>query len=257
MLGAYFNANDAAANQPHHSGRAGDDRPGHDAGRSPDRGRRRLPDCAAFLQHGGGLGSSAWLLVQTGCSSRGDLSLAGDEVVVARRVMKRMAWIASFRRCSANPYLGWPFSPSPLLDVEQRTAHPLRIGQVVPPDPPAEPAPPPAPVAPPAKRGPAGPRAARIATRPRRTLAVLELHPDPAEQAVQASAGDNLARQLRRARRRIRQQLCVANGAALPIRLISKLAVGFPLFFCYDGLYGARDRTRSMVIRSTCSPAHV
>ena len=77
--------------------------------------------------------------------------LAGDEVVVTKAGAETHGLDRFFSSLFGKPVPGLAFFAFALVNVPQRTAHPLRIGQVLRPEPPAAPVP--APALPAAKRG--------------------------------------------------------------------------------------------------------
>jgi len=143
-----------------------------------------------------------------------------------------------FSSLFGKPVPGLAFFAFALVNVQQRTAHPLRIGQVLRPAAAAEPAP--APPVPPAKRGRGRPKGSK-----NRNKADVELAPHLSFiltllQAVKQVLGTTLAVTY------VVLDGAFGNNYALQMvrrggyALISKLAVNSALFFRYDGPYSGR-----------------
>ncbi len=184
-------------------------------------------------------GQVHWLLVKTHLlQPQATYLLAGDEVVVTKAGAETHGLDRFFSSLFGKPVPGLAFFAFALVNVEQRTAHPLRIGQVLRPAPPAEPAP--APVAPTEQRGPGRPKGSK-----NRNKAAVELSPYLSFiltllQAVKQVLGTTLLVSY------VVLDGAFGNNYALPMvrrcqfDLISKLAVNSALFFRYDGPYGGR-----------------
>jgi hypothetical protein len=241
MFGASCDADHAAAVQPHQPGPAGAAWPGDDAGHlTLERAGRQLPHRAALFQHGGGWSQVHWLLIQTHLRQPQATYLrVGDAVVVTQAGAERHGLERFFSSLFGKPVPGLAFFAFALVNVQQRTAHPLRRGQILRPERAAEPVAV-APAAPVAKRGRGRPKGsqnrnqAAVALAPYLSFSVTLL------QAVRQVLGTSLV-----------VTYVVLDGAfgnhyALQLvrrcqyDLISKLAVNSALFFLYDGLYSGR-----------------
>ena len=154
MFGASCDADHAAAVQPHQPGPAGAAWPGDDAGHlTLERAGRQLPHRAALFQHGGGWSQVHWLLIQTHLRQPQATYLrVGDAVVVTQAGAERHGLERFFSSLFGKPVPGLAFFAFALVNVQQRTAHPLRRGQILRPERAAEPVAV-APAAPVAKRG--------------------------------------------------------------------------------------------------------
>jgi hypothetical protein len=180
-----------------------------------------------------------WLLIKTHLfQPQVTYLLAGDEVVVTKAGHATHGLDRFFSSLFGKPVPGLAFFAFALVNVQQRTAHPLRIGQVVRPETPAEPVP--APAAPAAKRDRGRPKGSK-----NRNKADVELSPYLSFilsllQAVRQLLGTTLAITY------VVLDGAFGNNYALQMvrrcgyDLISKLAVNSALFFLYDGPYGGR-----------------
>jgi putative transposase len=184
-------------------------------------------------------GQVHWLLVKTHLlQTQATYILAGDEVVVTKAGAETHGLDRFFSSLFGKPVPGLAFFAFALVNVQQRTAHPLRIGQVLRPEPPAEPAP--APARPAEKRGRGRPKGSK-----NRNKAAVELSPYLSFiltllQAVQQVLGTTLVVSY------VVLDGAFGNNYALQMvrrcqfDLISKLAVNSALYFLYDGPYGGR-----------------
>ena len=180
-----------------------------------------------------------WLLIKTHLlQAQATYILAGDEVVVTKAGHETHGLDRFFSSLFGKPVPGLAFFAFALVNVQQRTAHPLRIGQVLRPAAAAEPAP--APPVPPAKRGRGRPKGSK-----NRNKADVELAPHLSFiltllQAVKQVLGTTLAVTY------VVLDGAFGNNYALQMvrrggyALISKLAVNSALFFRYDGPYSGR-----------------
>jgi len=101
-----------------------------------------------------------WLLIKTHLlQTQATYLLVGDEVVVTKAGHETHGLDRFFSSLFGKPVPGLAFFAFALVNVQQRTAHPLRIGQVLRPEPPGEPAP--APPTPTAKRGRGRPKGSK------------------------------------------------------------------------------------------------
>jgi putative transposase len=180
-----------------------------------------------------------WLLIKTHLlQPQATYLLVGDEVVVTKAGHETHGLDRFFSSLFGKPVPGLAFFAFALVNVQQRTAHPLRIGQVLRPEAPAEPAP--APAAPTAKRGRGRPKGsknrnkAEVALSPYLSFILTLL------QAVKAVLGTTLVVTY------VVLDGAFGNNYALQMvrrcqcDLISKLAVNSALYFLYDGTYGGR-----------------
>jgi len=184
-------------------------------------------------------GQVHWLLVKMHLlQTQATYILAGDEVVVTKAGDETHGLDRFFSSLFGKPVPGLAFFAFALVNVQQRTAHPLRIGQVLRPEPPAEP--PPAPAVPAEKRGRGRPKGSK-----NRNKAAVELSPYLSFiltllQAVQQVLGTTLVVSY------VVLDGAFGNNYALQMvrrcqfDLISKLAVNSALYFLYDGPYGGR-----------------
>lgn len=164
--------------------------------------------------------------------------LAGDEVVVTKAGTETHGLDRFFSSLFGKPVPGLAFFAFALVNVQQRTAHPLRIGQVLRSAVSAEP--PSVPVTPAEKRGRGRPKGSK-----NRNKADVELSPSL----------DFISTLLQAVKQVLRSTLTVTyvvldgafgNNYALQMvrrsgyELISKLAVNSALFFRYEGSYSGR-----------------
>lgn len=180
-----------------------------------------------------------WLLIKTHLlQTQATYLLVGDEVVVTKAGHETHGLDRFFSSLFGKPVPGLAFFAFALVNVEQRTAHPLRIGQVLRPETPAEPVP--APAAPVVKRGRGRPKGSK-----NRNKADVALSPSLSFiltllQAVRQLLGTTLAVTY------VVLDGAFGNNYALQMvrrggyDLISKLAVNSALYFLYDGPYGGR-----------------
>ena len=180
-----------------------------------------------------------WLLIQTHLlQAQATYILAGDEVVVTKAGHETHGLDRFFSSLFGKPVPGLAFFAFALVNVQQRTAHPLRIGQVLRPAAAAEPEP--APAVPTAKRGRGRPKGSK-----NRNKSDVELAPHLSFiltllQAVKQVLGTTLAVTY------VVLDGAFGNNYALQMvrrggyALISKLAVNSALFFLYDGPYSGR-----------------
>jgi putative transposase len=180
-----------------------------------------------------------WLLIKTHLlQTQATYLLVGDEVVVTKAGHETHGLDRFFSSLFGKPVPGLAFFAFALVNVQQRTAHPLRIGQVLRPEPPIEPAP--APPTPTAKRGRGRPKGsknrnkAEVALSPYLSFILTLL------QAVKTVLGTTLVVTY------VVLDGAFGNNYALQMvrrcqyDLISKLAVNSALYFVYDGPYGGR-----------------
>jgi putative transposase len=180
-----------------------------------------------------------WLLIKTHLlQTQATYLLVGDEVVVTKAGHETHGLDRFFSSLFGKPVPGLAFFAFALVNVQQRTAHPLRIGQVLRPEPPIEPAP--APPTPTAKRGRGRPKGsknrnkAEVALSPYLSFILTLL------QAVKTVLGTTLVVTY------VVLDGAFGNNYALQMvrrcqyDLISKLAVNSALYFLYDGPYGGR-----------------
>ena len=180
-----------------------------------------------------------WLLIKTHLlQSQATYILAGDEVVVTKAGHETHGLDRFFSSLFGKPVPGLAFFAFALVNVQQRTAHPLHIGQVLRPEPPAEPTP--IPAAPVAKRGRGRPKGSK-----NRNKAAVALSPYLSFiltllQAVKQVLGTTLAVTY------VVLDGAFGNNYALQMvrrggyALISKLAVNSALHFRYAGTYSGR-----------------
>lgn len=180
-----------------------------------------------------------WLLIKTHLlQPQATYLLVGDEVVVTKAGHETYGLDRFFSSLFGKPVPGLAFFAFALVNVQQRTAHPLRIGQVLRPEAPAAPAPVPAP--PTEKRGRGRPKGSKnrnkadVALSPYLSFILTLL------QAVRQVLGTTLAVTY------VVLDGAFGNNYALQMvrrcgyDLISKLAVNSALFFLYDGPYSGR-----------------
>ncbi len=184
-------------------------------------------------------GQVHWLLIKTHLLQTQDTYLlAGDEVVVTKAGHETYGLDRFFSSLFGKPVPGIAFFAFALVNVRQRTAHPLRIGQVLRPAAPAEPVP--APTVPQVKRGRGRPKGSK-----NRNKADVELSPYLSFiltllQAIRQLLGTHLAITY------VVLDGAFGNNYALQMvrrcgyHLISKLAVNSALYFLYDGPYSGR-----------------
>ena len=184
-------------------------------------------------------GQVHWLLIQTHLlQPQATYLLVGDEVVVTKAGAETHGLDRFFSSLFGKPVPGLAFFAFALVNVQQRTAHPLRIGQVLRPAAPAEPAP--APAAPAAKRGRGRPKGSKNRNKADVALAPYLSFILTLLQAVQQLLGTTLVVSY------VVLDGAFGNNYALqmvrrcPYDLISKLAVNSALFFLYDGRYSGR-----------------
>jgi hypothetical protein len=180
-----------------------------------------------------------WLLVKTHLlQPQATYLLVGDEVVVTKAGHETHGLDRFFSSLFGKPVPGLAFFAFALVNVQQRTAHPLRIGQVLRPEPPAEPTP--VPTIPVAKRGRGRPKGSK-----NRNKADVALSPYlrfilTLLQAVQQVLGTTLTVTY------VVLDGAFGNNYALQMvrrggyDLISKLAVNSALYFRYAGTYSGR-----------------
>jgi putative transposase len=180
-----------------------------------------------------------WLLIQTHLlQPQATYILAGDEVVVTKAGHETHGLDRFFSSLFGKPVPGLAFFAFALVNVQQRTAHPLRIGQVLRPEPSAEPTP--VPAAPVAKRGRGRPKGSKNRNKAAVTLAPYLNFILTLLQAVKQVLGTTLAVTY------VVLDGAFGNNYALQMvrrcqfQLISKLAVNSALFFLYDGTYSGR-----------------
>ena len=156
MLGASPGADHTAAIQPHHPGPARDDGPGDVLGISrwtEQGGSYRTVQ--RFFNTAVDWSQVHWLLIKTHLlQMQATYLLVGDEVVVTKAGHETHGLDRFFSSLFGKPVPGLAFFAFALVNVQQRTAHPLRISQVLRPEPPVEPAPVPPPPPPPRQTGP-------------------------------------------------------------------------------------------------------
>jgi putative transposase len=184
-------------------------------------------------------GQVHWLLIQTHLlQPQATYLLVGDEVAVTKAGAETHGLDRFFSSLFGKPVPGLAFFAFALVNVQQRTAHPLRIGQVLRPAAPAEPAP--APAAPAAKRGRGRPKGSKNRNKADVALAPYLSFILTLLQAVQQLLGTTLVVSY------VVLDGAFGNNYALQMvrrcqyDLISKLAVNSALFFLYDGLYSGR-----------------
>jgi putative transposase len=180
-----------------------------------------------------------WLLIKTHLlQPQATYLLVGDEVVVTQAGHETHGLDRFFSSLFGKPVPGLAFFAFALVNVQQRTAHPLRIGQVLRPEAPAEPAP--APAAPTAKRGRGRPKGSKNRHKAEVALAPYLSFILTLLQAVKAVLGTTLVVTY------VVLDGAFGNNYALQMvrrcqcALISKLAVNSALYCLYDGTYGGR-----------------
>lgn len=181
-------------------------------------------------------GQLHWTLVKTHLLHPQDTYiLAGDEVVVTKAGDETHGLNRFFSSLFGKTVPGLAFFAFALVNVQQRTAHPLRIGQVLRPETSA--AAPAAPAGPAEKRGPGRPKGSK-----NRNKADVELSPylsfiQTLLRAVLTAIGTTLTISY------VVLDGAFGNNYALQmvrrcqLHLISKLAVNSALYFLYDGPY--------------------
>lgn len=185
-------------------------------------------------------GQVHWLLIKTYLlQQEATYLLAGDEVVVTKAGSETHGLNRFFSSLFGKPVPGLAFFAFALVNVQTRTAHPLRIGQVLRPEQVAEA------VAvesttPVEKRGRGRPKGSKnrnkadVALSPYLSFILTLL------EAVKSVLGTTLAVTY------VVLDGAFGNNAALQMvrrcdyHLLSKLAVNSALFFCYDGPYSGR-----------------
>jgi len=182
-------------------------------------------------------GQLHWTLVKTHLLHPQDTYiLAGDEVVVTKAGDETHGLNRFFSSLFGKPVPGVACFAFALVNVQQRTAHPRRIGQVLRPETPAAAEPPaPAPLA--EKRGPGRPKGSKnrnkaevalspylsfIQTLLRAVLTAMGATLTISYVVLDGAFGNNFAWQMVR---------------RCELQLISKLAVNSALYFLYDGPY--------------------
>ena len=173
-----------------------------------------------------------WLLIKTHLlQAQATYLLVGDEVVVTKAGHETHGLDRFFASLFGKPVPGLAFFAFALVNVQQRTAHPLRIGQVLRPE---------APAAPTAKRGRGRPKGSKnrnkadVALSPYLSFILTLL------QAVKQVLGTTLTVTY------VVLDGAFGNNYALQmvrrcqLQLISKLAVNSALYFLYDGTYSGR-----------------
>ncbi len=185
-------------------------------------------------------GQLHWTLVKTHLLHRQDTYiLAGDEVVVTKAGDETHGLNRFFSSLFGKAVPGVAFFAFALVNVQQRTAHPLRIGQVLRPETPAVEAPVPA-VPPPAKRGPGRPKGSKNRNKADVALSPYLSFIQTLLQAVLTAIGTTLVISY------VVLDGAFGNNSALQmvrrcqLHLISKLAVNSALYFLYDGPYSGR-----------------
>jgi len=180
-----------------------------------------------------------WLLIKTHLlQPLATYILVGDEVVVTKAGDETHGLDRFFSSLFGKPVPGLAFFAFALVNVQQRTAHPLRIGQVLRPEPPAEPVP--APAAPAEKRGRGRPKGSKNRNKADVVLSPYLSFILTLLQAVKQMLGTTLAVTY------VVLDGAFGNNYALQLvrrcqlQLISKLAVNSALFFLYDGAYSGR-----------------
>jgi len=181
-----------------------------------------------------------WLLIQTHLlQPQATYLLVGDEVVVTKAGHETHGLDRFFSSLFGKPVPGLAFFAFALVNVQQRTAHPLRIGQVLRPEPVAVPVAP-APAAPVAKRGRGRPKGSKNRNKADVTLAPYLSFILTLLQAVKQVLGTTLTVTY------VVLDGAFGNNYALQMvrrggyDLISKLAVNSALHFRYAGTYSGR-----------------
>jgi hypothetical protein len=181
-----------------------------------------------------------WLLIQTHLlQPQATYLLVGDEVVVTKAGHETHGLDRFFSSLFGKPVPGLAFFAFALVNVQQRTAHPLRIGQVLRPEPVAVPVAP-APAAPVAKRGRGRPKGSKNRNKADVTLAPYLSFILTLLQAVKQVLGTTLTVTY------VVLDGAFGNNYALQMvrrggyDLISKLAVNSALHLRYAGTYSGR-----------------
>jgi hypothetical protein len=182
-------------------------------------------------------GQLHWTLVKTHLLHAQDTYiLAGDEVVVTKAGDETHGLNRFFSSLFGKAVPGLAFFAFALVNVQQRTAHPLRIGQVLRPEASAE-----VPPAPPVeKRGPGRPKGSKNRNKADVALSPYLSFIQTLLQAVLTAIGTTLVISY------VVLDGAFGNNYALqmvrrcPLHLISKLAVNSALYFLYDGPYSGR-----------------
>lgn len=184
-------------------------------------------------------GQLHWLLIKTHLlQMKATYILVGDEVVVTKAGDETHGLDRFFSSLFGKPVPGLAFFALALVNVQQRTAHPLRIGQVLRSEQTVEPAL--VPATPVEKRGRGRPKGSK-----NRNKADVQLSPylgfiQTMLQAVKQVMGTTLAVKY------VVLDGAFGNNYALQMvrrcqfDLISKLARNSALYFPYDGPYGGR-----------------
>ncbi len=180
-----------------------------------------------------------WLLIKTHLlQPQATYLLVGDEVVVTKAGHETHGLDRFFSSLFGKPVPGLAFFAFALVNVQQRTSHPLRIGQVLRPESPAEPVLTMA--APVEKRGRGRPKGSKNRNKADVTLSPYLSFILTLLQAVKKVLGTTLAVTY------VVLDGAFGNNYALQMvrrcqyDLISKLAVNSALFFLYDGPYSGR-----------------
>ncbi len=184
-------------------------------------------------------GQVHWLLIKTHLlQPQATYLLVGDEVVVTKSGHETHGLDRFFSSLFGKPVPGLDFFAFALVNVQQRTAHPLRIGQVLRPEPPADPVAVPAP--PVEKRGRGRPKGSKNRNKADVALSAHLSFILTLLQAVKKVLGTTLTVTY------VVLDGAFGNNYALQMvrrcgyALISKLAVNSALFFVYDGSYSGR-----------------
>jgi hypothetical protein len=188
-------------------------------------------------------GQLHWTLVKTHLLHPQDTYiLAGDEVVVTKAGDETHGLNRFFSSLFGKAVPGLAFFAFALVNVQQRTAHPLRMGQVLRPETSAEV--PPAPAPPAEKRGPGRPKGSQNRNKADVALSPYLSFIQTLLQAVLTAIGTTLIISY------VVLDGAFGNNYALqmvrrcPLHLISKLAVNSALYFVYDGPYSGRGPRR-------------
>jgi hypothetical protein len=188
-------------------------------------------------------GQLHWTLVKTHLlHSQDTYILAGDEVVVTKAGDETHGLNRFFSSLFGKAVPGLAFFAFALVNVQQRTAHPLRMGQVLRPETSAEV--PPAPAPPAEKRGPGRPKGSQNRNKADVALSPYLSFIQTLLQAVLTAIGTTLIISY------VVLDGAFGNNYALqmvrrcPLHLISKLAVNSALHFVYDGPYSGRGPRR-------------
>jgi hypothetical protein len=181
-----------------------------------------------------------WLLIQTHLlQPQATYLLVGDEVGVTKAGHETHGLDRFFSSLFGKPVPGLAFFAFALVNVQQRTTPPLRIGQVLRPEPVAVPVAP-APAAPVAKRGRGRPKGSKNRNKAAVTLAPYLSFILTLLQAVKQVLGTTLTVTY------VVLDGAFGNNYALQMvrrggyDLISKLAVNAALHFRYAGTYSGR-----------------